>query len=112
MAMHGAHILMVVAFAGSLSAAAAGPAAVGTWEGEAICTVPDSPCHDEHVQYRVTADKDNAAQLTIAADKIVNGSPVFMGALICDYQPTQSTLTVRATPPSRTYGSSIFRETP
>ena len=69
------------------------PAAVlGTWEGESKCTVPDSPCHDEHVLYRIAADKKNPAQLSVDADKIVNGAPQFMGTILCQYRADQATL--------------------
>jgi hypothetical protein len=67
-------------------------AIIGTWEGESKCTVPDSPCHDEHVLYRIAADKKNPAQLTIDADKIVNGSPQFMGTIFCQYHADRATL--------------------
>jgi hypothetical protein len=30
---------------------------VGSWEGESKCTVTNSPCHDEHVVYRIGAEK-------------------------------------------------------
>src|ERR1700745_285666 len=43
---------------------------IGSWEGESKCTVPDSPCHDEHALYRITADKKNPAQLNIDGYKI------------------------------------------
>ncbi len=65
-------------------------AVTGSWEGESKCTAPDSPCHDEHVVYRITADKKNPAQLSIDADKIVNGSPQFMGTIVCQYHADHS----------------------
>jgi hypothetical protein len=65
---------------------------VGTWEGESKCTVADSPCRDEHVVYRIAANRGNPASLTIDADKIVNGSHQFMGTLGCEYHASQATL--------------------
>lgn len=66
-------------------------AVVGTWEGESKCTVPDSPCRDEHVRYRIAVVKDDPSKLSAAADKIVQGVPQFMGTLICEYrQPVLS----------------------
>ena len=65
---------------------------IGSWEGESKCTVPNSPCHDEHALYRITADKNNPAQVNIDGYKIVDGSPQFMGALFCQYRPDQATL--------------------
>jgi hypothetical protein len=70
-----------------------GAAAVtGSWVGESKCTAPDSPCRDEHVVHRITADKRNPAQLSIDADKIVDGTPQFMGTIVCQYHADQATL--------------------
>ena len=71
-------------------------AVIGRWEGESKCTVPDSPCRDEHVVYRIAADKKNPAHLTIDADKIVNGSPQSMGTIFCQYHADQATLSCTA----------------
>jgi hypothetical protein len=59
--------------------------AVGQWEGESICTVKNSPCHDEHVIYRITRDSSAVQKLKIAAYKIVNGDELYMGDLDCRY---------------------------
>ena len=64
----------------------------GTWEGESICTVPNSPCHDEHVVYEISEDKKTAGKLETAAYKIVNGEKQYMGTLSCEYLPTNSEL--------------------
>ena len=66
--------------------------AIGAWEGESKCMVPDSPCHDEHVVYHIAADKQDAAKLTADADKIVNGKAEFMGTLSCVYHAGESLL--------------------
>lgn len=66
-------------------AATGSPAIAGTWEGESKCTVPDSPCHDEHVVFEVKADAKAADQFTIDAYKIVSGDRDFMGTLNCHY---------------------------
>jgi hypothetical protein len=65
---------------------------IGSWEGESKCTVPDSPCHDEHALYRITVDNKDPAQLNIDGYKIVDGSSQFMGALLCQYHAHQATL--------------------
>ena len=74
---------------------------VGVWEGESKCTVANSPCRDEHVVYRISANKDNPKKLTIDADKIVNGSPQFMGTIGCEYHAGQSLLTCTANTPKQ-----------
>ena len=64
----------------------------GNWEGESLCTVPNSPCHNEHVVYRISRDKTAPGNYTIGADKIVNGKPEFMGDLHCRYDLPKSSL--------------------
>lgn len=76
-------------------------AVIGSWEGESKCAVPDSPCRDEHVVYRISADKKDPAQLSIDADKIVNGSPQFMGTIVCQYHADQSTLSCTGNTPKQ-----------
>ena len=71
----------------SCSAAAAGIG--GIWEGESICTIKDSPCHDEHVIYKIT-DPDTAGKVTIQADKVVNGKPEDMGTFECTFDAKTS----------------------
>jgi hypothetical protein len=67
---------------------------LGTWEGESKCTIPDSPCRDEHVIYEIAADKNKAASAPLKLDgyKVVNGERIFMGALRCDYDSPKKTL--------------------
>jgi hypothetical protein len=67
---------------------------LGTWEGESKCTIPDSPCHDEHVIYEIAPDKDKAALAPLKMDgyKIVNGERQFMGTLGCDCNPSKKNL--------------------
>ena len=72
--------------------AAPGSTLVGSWEGESRCTVPDSPCHDEHALYRITTDKKNPAKLNIDGYKVIDGSPQFMGALSCQYHAESAIL--------------------
>ena len=59
---------------------------LGSWEGDSKCTVPDSPCKDEHVLLQVTEDKKVPFQLNLDAYKIIDGSPDFMGTLNCHYE--------------------------
>lgn len=64
------------------SAIAAGIA--GTWTGDSICTIRDSPCHDEKVIYHIS-EPDKSGNLKIQADKVVNGQPEDMGTLDCSF---------------------------
>jgi hypothetical protein len=52
---------------------------VGTWEGTSLCQVKPSPCHDEHVVYRVNALEKGLYR--VAAYKVVGGQEQFMGPI-------------------------------
>lgn len=65
---------------------------LGAWEGESKCTVPDSPCHDEHVIYEIAADKDASGGLKMDGYRVANGERVFMGTLRCEYQAAKKVL--------------------
>jgi hypothetical protein len=69
---------------------------VGRWEGESICTVPNSPCHDEHVVYHIARDQDDAAKLRMQAFKIVNRKEEYMGDVICSLDPHGTKLSCTA----------------
>jgi hypothetical protein len=56
---------------------------VGTWEGESICTVRPSACHDEHVIYDIK--QTDHGRFSMSADKVVNGERQNMGDLECTY---------------------------
>jgi hypothetical protein len=66
--------------------------AIGTWEGESICTVPNSPCHDEHVVYEIKADEKVSGKLNLDAFKMVIGEKQFMGTLNCTWQRADNVL--------------------
>ena len=88
----GVLIALVVTVAAWSLAAPDDSAVIGSWEGESKCTVPDSPCHDEHVVYRIAPNKQDPSKLDADAYKIINGAPEFMGTLVCQYHADQSTL--------------------
>jgi hypothetical protein len=64
----------------------------GDWEGESICGDGFPSCHDEHVVYHV-AKPDEHGNVSVAADKIVNGKPVPMGVIELKYDAGRHTLT-------------------
>ncbi len=68
-----------------LSLHASDKAVLGSWEGDAKCAMPDSPCHDEHVLYQITEDRKDSFQLNLDAYKVIEGAPEFMGTLTCRY---------------------------
>ena len=65
---------------------------IGSWEGDSKCTVPSSPCHDEHVLLQISEDKKDPFQLKLDAYKIIDGAPDFMGTLTCQYESKASAL--------------------
>src|SRR3954462_13528001 len=75
-------------------AAGLDPQVAGHWEGESVCTVKDSPCHDEHVIYEVLAH-DGGNGIHVDAYKVVGGEKDFMGALPCAWVPKSGELTCR-----------------
>lgn len=68
-------------------------AIVGDWTGESICVGEIGACKDEQVVYHLSIDPADATRVKIAADKIVNGKPEWMGDLDLKYDPTKHTLT-------------------
>ncbi len=67
-------------------------AVLGSWEGDSKCTVPDSPCQDEHVLYQINEDRKDPFQLKMDAYKVVNGAPEFIGTLTCHFESKTSAL--------------------
>ena len=73
-----------------LLAAASPDPIVGTWEGTSLCQVKPSPCHDEHVIYRLSFLQPR--QYRIDAYKLVAGKEDFMGAIDVALNPAGSEL--------------------
>jgi hypothetical protein len=69
------------------------PASIaGIWEGSSLCTVPNSPCHNEHVVYHIKPHASDPTKFTIDADKLVDGKEDFMGTLQCVFTRDKSEL--------------------
>jgi hypothetical protein len=64
---------------------------IGTWTGESICQVKDSPCRDERVVYHVKRG-NKPGIVSITADKIVDGKAITMGTLDYTYDNGTGTL--------------------
>ena len=62
-----------------LLAAVAGDPVAGTWEGTSLCQIKPSPCHDEHVVYKITGTGPRSYR--IEAYKVVGGQEQYMGPL-------------------------------
>jgi hypothetical protein len=70
----------------------AAPSVAGAWEGSSLCTVPNSPCHDEHVVYHIKPDAKESARFLIDADKVIDGKEEFMGTIECIFTAEKSEL--------------------
>ena len=68
----------MIAAALFLAAASPDPIA-GTWEGTSLCQIKPSPCHDEHVVYRIK--ETGGRRYRIDAYKVVAGEEQFMGPI-------------------------------
>ena len=75
-----------------IAAVASDSGLAGNWKGESICTIKDSPCHDEHVIYRVE-EPDSTGKMKIQMDKVVDGKPELMGTVNCAFDKAASTVT-------------------
>ncbi len=64
----------------------------GDWRGESLCLVKPSACHDEDSLYHFTRIADKPGRFSLQADKIVDGKPVTMGTVECDYDVARRAL--------------------
>lgn len=86
-------VAILLFICGSVSLLQASDKAVlGSWEGDSKCTVPDSPCQDEHVLYQITEDRKDPFQLKLDAYKVIDGAPEFIGTLTCHFESKTSAL--------------------
>jgi len=69
-----------------------GASLVGNWTGDSICVGNRPACHDDRVIYRIAKAPDASGNVTITADKIVNGKPELMGLLDFKYDSEKRTL--------------------
>ena len=65
----------------------------GDWSGESICVGEVGACHDEQVVYHISIDAADVTKVKIAADKLVNGKPEWMGDINLKYDASKNTLT-------------------
>ena len=83
--------VLAILLASSL-AAGSRPSPIGTWRGESKCMTDAPACHDEQVVYFIEAVPHNSDQVSIRADKIVDGRSITMGAGPWDFDQKQQTL--------------------
>jgi hypothetical protein len=52
----------------------------GTWRGNSVCAVENSPCHDEVNVYRFSGIAGRPDNFSVTASKIVGGKEIVMGS--------------------------------
>ena len=52
----------------------------GTWRGNSVCAVPNTPCHNEVNVYRFSEIEGKVNRFSCTASKIVDGTEVVMGS--------------------------------
>ena len=92
--------LIVLAFAAHRTARATPDAShddgsnlVGDWAGASVCGDGFPSCHDEQVVYHITKPPDERGNVSVAADKVVNGRAEPMGVIELKYDGARHTLT-------------------
>jgi hypothetical protein len=89
-----AHLTIMALFALSYGVARGQTTSLaGDWSGGSICGGGNPSCHDEYVVYHISVDPSDATKVKIAADKIVDGKPEWMGDIFLKYDPSKQTLT-------------------
>jgi hypothetical protein len=82
-------LLVVAVMATALFASA--DSLQGDWRGTSLCQQKNTACHDEKVVYHISAP-DSAGNVTIDADKIVDGKPDNMGTVVMQYDEAKHSL--------------------
>ena len=67
----------------------------GVWRGHSVCTVKNSPCHDEVNVYRISPIAERPGEFLVSADKIVDGQEQEMGSANWNYDEPSHTLSYR-----------------
>ena len=74
----------------------------GIWRGNSVCTVDNSPCHNEANVYRFSEVPGKSNRFSCTASKIVDGKEIVMGSGEWTYDPSRHLLqTVTSSPTIR-----------
>lgn len=65
---------------------------VGTWRGNSVCAVKNSPCRDEVNIYRFSEIPGKPGRFSVTASKLVDGKEIMMGTGEWTYEPRTRTL--------------------
>jgi hypothetical protein len=69
---------------------------VGTWRGNSVCMVKDSPCQDEVNVYRFSKLAGRPGSFTGTASKVVDGKEIVMGSGEWTYDSEKRVLECKA----------------
>ena len=84
--MRAALLTVIVGIVLALPVSGKDKGVIGSWEGDSKCTVPSSPCQDEHVLFQIAEDRKDPFLLNLDAYRIVEGVPDFFVTLTCQYE--------------------------
>jgi hypothetical protein len=73
---------------------------LGTWRGNSVCTVSNSPCHDEVNIYRFSEISGKPSSFSCTASKIVDGKEIVMGSSDWTYDSAKHLLQTTTPNPS------------
>ena len=68
------------------------PQIAGTWRGDSVCAVPNTPCRNEVNVYRFSKIPGKANRFSCTAAKVVGGKEIVMGSGEWTYNPSKRTL--------------------
>ena len=72
----------------------------GTWRGNSVCTVSNSPCHNETNVYHFSQVLGTSNRFSCSASKIVDGKEIVMGSSEWTYDPSRHLLQTATSGPT------------
>lgn len=83
---------LVLAPEPSIASAQDAPQIAGTWRGDSVCAVPNTPCRNEVNVYRFSEISGKANRFWCTAAKVVGGKEIVMGSGEWTYDPSKHML--------------------
>ena len=89
---------LVVAACASIAFGQQSEQIAGIWRGNSVCTVANSPCHNEANVYRFSEMPGTSNRFSCVGSKIVDGKEVVMGSSEWTYDPSKHLLQPTSAP--------------
>ena len=86
------------------------PQIAGTWRGNSVCAVPNSPCRHELNVYRFSGIPGKPNRFSCSASKIVDGKEIVMGSSEWTYDSLKHLL--QTVTPNLTIRLTLHHDTP